>query len=82
VTQALFTFHSSHAAMAAEICCEEAGFSCRLIPLPSSLSAGCGLALLCPREEREKVASLLACEDIPFESVYAGDRTVWQKEQA
>ena len=43
----LITFHSSHAAMEAELLGEEAGFSCRLVPLPPDISAGCGLVLMC-----------------------------------
>lgn len=82
MTQALFTFASAHAAMEAELDCEEAGLPCRLIPLPASLSAGCGLALLCPRETQAAALRLMARKQIPVEAVYLGDQRGWQKERA
>jgi hypothetical protein len=43
--QIIFTFPSTHAAMAAEDTLREAGFALEIIPPPPPLSAGCGLAI-------------------------------------
>lgn len=82
MTQALFTFASAHVAMEAELDCEEAGLPCRLIPLPASLSAGCGLALLCPQETQAAAFRLMARGRIPVEAVYLGDKNSWRRESA
>jgi hypothetical protein len=41
----VFTFPSTHAAMAAEDALREAGLALEIIPPPPPLSAGCGLAI-------------------------------------
>jgi len=40
----LFTFNSTHQALLTEKTLKDLGFSVRLIPVPRSISASCGLA--------------------------------------
>ena len=79
MSQVLYTFSSSHTAMEAELLCEEEGHPCRLIPLPSILSAGCGLALLCPAASRGMVAGLLRQHHLMTEGLYQGAGKVWEE---
>jgi len=79
VSQVLYTFSSSHTAMEAELLFEEVGHPCRLIPLPSMISAGCGLALLCPAASRGAVAGLLRQHQLQTEGLYAGAGKVWEE---
>lgn len=77
----LITFHSSHAAMEAELLGEEAGFSCRLVPLPPDISAGCGLVLMCGEAEVEGVLALLLNHAVPVEEVYSGMPGHWKRRE-
>ena len=45
VGDAVFTFDTTHQAMAAEDILREAGFSLEVVPPPRRLTSGCGLAL-------------------------------------
>lgn len=57
--QIVFTFHSTHAAIAAEDALRDAGFALEIIPPPTPLSAGCGLAIrLAAADEQAAVATL------------------------
>ena len=59
--QIIFTFPSTHAAMAAEDALREAGFALEIVPPPPPLSAGCGLAIrLAAALERDAVDTLAA----------------------
>ena len=40
----IITFHTTTEAMAMEKACKESGAEGRIIPVPRSISAGCGLA--------------------------------------
>lgn len=62
----LFTFASTHHAMAAERMCEQA-FACRLIPLPPVISAGCGLALRVEEKNVTAAKQMLTQAQIPFD---------------
>ena len=46
-------FHTTAEAMAMEKVCLEKNVPGRLIPLPTSISAGCGLALVCRLKRQE-----------------------------
>lgn len=54
----VLTFATTEAALAAEAFCTERGLPGRLIPLPQSLSAGCGLAWRVPLEQAETLRVL------------------------
>lgn len=73
----LYTFSSSHAAMEAELTCEQEGLPLRLIPLPSTISAGCGLALLLSFDLQPQVTALLIKSSIPFEAIYRKEGPHW-----
>ncbi|NLX83158.1 MAG: DUF3343 domain-containing protein [Clostridiales bacterium] len=79
MSQLLYTFSSSHTAMEAELLCEDAGHPCRLIPLPSMISAGCGLALLCPDAYGAAVNHLLTTHRLHLEGLYQGGGKTWEK---
>lgn len=81
MSQVLFTFSSSHAAMEAELTVEGEGLAARLIPLPSTISAGCGLALLANSALKRHIHALLGQHHIPFEAVYIKTEERWEKQQ-
>lgn len=51
----IISFHTTADAMAMEKECKERGVSGRLIPVPRSISAGCGLAFCAELKERDAV---------------------------
>lgn len=55
----IVTFHTTASAMAMEKYCKEHGIAGRLIPVPRSISAGCGLAWCAAPEQREELRLLL-----------------------
>lgn len=66
---AVFSFASSHFAIAAELAakkCEDA----RLIPLPPEISAGCGLVLRVNENAITETVSILKDAEIPYEEIY------------
>lgn len=73
----IFTFASSHAALACEKACDELNEHAGLIPVPSGIRAGCGMGLLLYRKSDDEAvafAHLLhekACVATQLEGVYA-----------
>ena len=57
----IITFHTTTEAMAMEKVCKENGADGRLIPVPRSISAGCGLAW-CAKLESEEALRILMRE--------------------
>ncbi|MCR4711109.1 MAG: DUF3343 domain-containing protein [Clostridia bacterium] len=55
----LITFRSTEDAMAAERILQAAGIAGRLVPIPASISAGCGLCFIAPPEEGTRMEELL-----------------------
>ncbi|MEG1594176.1 MAG: DUF3343 domain-containing protein [Oscillibacter sp.] len=64
------TFPTTTAAMAMEFACTGAKVPGRLIPVPRSISAGCGLCWAAPLESRGAVEALLLAEKIQIDGVY------------
>lgn len=64
----IFSFASSHYAMAAEQAASQIP-EARLIPLPPEISAGCGLALRVDETNIQKAIAFLAEHQIPFEEL-------------
>lgn len=64
------TFATTHDAMAVEAAAREGGIPGRMIPVPSTISAGCGLAWCAPAEKRDELERALAARNLPFESVH------------
>ena len=54
-TRLIATFHTTAAAMAMESACARLGVPGRLIPVPRSITAGCGMCWAAPPEEGEAV---------------------------
>ncbi|MGI5064492.1 DUF3343 domain-containing protein [Treponema putidum] len=76
-TYGLFSFSSSHHAIAAEAITADAVTAsgenlteARLIPLPPEISAGCGLVLRVNEEGITKASSLLKGAEIPYTGTY------------
>ena len=63
-------FHTTADAIAMEKRCKETGTPGRLIPIPRSISAGCGLAWCAPLEEKEKVVEVLRKAEIEEEELH------------
>lgn len=64
----IFSFSSSHYAIAAEVAAGK-DYS-RLIPLPPEVSAGCGLVLRVKEDAVKKTIECLQEADIPYEEVF------------
>lgn len=63
----VLTFASTSDAMAVEAAARESGFPGRMIPIPSEVSAGCGLAWCAPAEEREALEAGLEEAGLAYE---------------
>ena len=68
--QLVITFSTTTAAMAMEKRAQEMGIFGRLIPLPSEISAGCGLSWKTNPEEKEKILVFLEVEKLKWEAMY------------
>lgn len=64
------TFHTTADAMAMEKACKEQGAEGRLIPVPRTISAGCGLAWCAPLECREVLAEVMSSVGIEEEEMH------------
>lgn len=62
----IFTFRSTHDAIAAERALAGAGLGARVLPLPAQIGAGCGLCLrVWPKEWRRAAEALAAAGICP-----------------
>lgn len=68
--QLVIAFSTTTAAMAMEKRAQEMGIFGRLIPLPSEISAGCGLSWKTKPEEKEKILVFLEEEKLKWEAMY------------
>ena len=64
------TFHTTADAMAMEKACREYNVPGRLIPVPRSISAGCGMAWCMAVEDRDKILRVLKERNIEQEDVH------------
>ena len=64
----IVSFPTTTAAMRMEKCAALHNVPGRLIPLPTEVSAGCGLAWKAKPEDREAVLSMIQAEQIAFEA--------------
>ncbi|MBR5970763.1 MAG: DUF3343 domain-containing protein [Lachnospiraceae bacterium] len=55
----IVTFHTTTEAIAFERMCREEGIAGRLIPVPKTLSAGCGMAWSAPEDAASALGSLM-----------------------
>ena len=65
------TFRTTTGAMAMEALCREQDVPGRLIPVPRSITAGCGICWAAPREARETVEELVMKEHLDVDGIYA-----------
>lgn len=63
-------FHTTADAMAMERACKEKSVPGRLIPVPRSVSAGCGLAWCAALEERGQIVELMQNAGIEEEALH------------
>ena len=66
----VITFHTTTAAMAMEHCCRENSLDGRLIPVPGTISAGCGLAWCAGLEHEAVLRNCMDGYGIEFQGVY------------
>ena len=65
------TFRTTAGAMAMEAACREEGLPGRLIPVPRSVTAGCGLCWAAPPDSREAVEELVMKKGLDVDGIYA-----------
>lgn len=63
----LLAAHSTHLVIKFEMILKESGIQCRVIPLPSELSASCGLSVKTDLENLEKIREILKRESLDME---------------
>lgn len=66
----LVTFRTTAGAMAMEERCHAAGLPGRLIPVPRSITAGCGLCWMAPPEARKVLEELVIREKLDVDGLY------------
>lgn len=66
----VITFHTTTAAMAIERICKECGADGRLIPVPGSISADCGLAWCAGNESEDALLELMVLHGITPQGIY------------
>lgn len=64
------TFHTTADAMAMEKACKESGVDGRLIPVPRSISAGCGLSWCAGLDARNILTEVMNRVGIEEDDVY------------
>ena len=64
------TFHTTADAMAMEKACKEHNVPGRIIPVPRTISAGCGLAWCAELDEREQISDMMKQVGIQEEDMH------------
>ena len=65
----VITFHTTTEAMAMEKACKELGTDGRIIPVPTSITAGCGLAWCAKPESKEHLKNLMENQGILYQEI-------------
>ena len=65
------TFRTTAGAMAMERACQTAGLPGRLIPVPRSITAGCGMCWAAPPSAREALEELVMEQHLMIDGIYA-----------
>lgn len=65
------TFRTTTGAMAMERACKAAGVPGRLIPVPRTITAGCGMCWAAPPAAREAVEELVMAQRLDVDGIYA-----------
>ena len=66
----VITFHTPTAAMAMEKICKEQGADGRIIPVPGSITADCGLAWCAGNESEDALLDLMVQHNITPQGIY------------
>ncbi len=66
----IITFHTTADAMAMEKVCKERGIAGRLIPVPRTISSGCGLSWCADLDAREELVEVMASVGICEEDIH------------
>jgi len=66
----IITFRTTTAAMAMERCCRERSLPGRLIPVPRSISAGCGMCWAAPAEMQTILEDLVMEQQLVVDGIY------------
>ncbi len=66
----VITFSTTTAAMKMEKTSKGSGFSGRLIPIPSEISAECGLAWKCEKQSEEETEIFLQEKELAWDGIY------------
>lgn len=66
----IITFHTTADAMAMEKACKECGAPGRLIPVPRTISSGCGLAWCASLTEKEVLAETMKSVGLQEEDMH------------
>ena len=66
----VITFYTTTAAMAMESVCKASGADGRIIPVPGSISADCGLAWCAKNESEEELLKLMERHKITPQGIY------------
>ena len=66
----VITFYTTTAAMAMESACKAKGADGRIIPVPSSITADCGLAWCAKNESEDTLLDLMVQHNITPQGIY------------
>ena len=66
----VISFYTTTAAMAMETLCKERGAAGRIIPVPGSISADCGLAWCAKNESEDELLNLMVQHNITPQGIY------------
>lgn len=55
----LFLFESTHAVIKAERICDKNGITCKIVPVPRSISSQCGMGIEVSEKQEKIVANIL-----------------------
>ena len=66
----VFSFRTTSEALGFERFCKEQGLPDRLIPIPRSITAGCGYAWCAPLSQKERIVQLAQENGIAFEALH------------
>lgn len=66
----IITFHTTTDAMAMESLCKAQSLSGRMIPVPGTITADCGLAWCVEPQMEEALLGALEAAGIPYQGVY------------
>lgn len=66
----IITFHTTTDAMAMERLCKQKGVRGRIIPVPVSITAGCGLAWCAPPDSEGELTGLIADRGLHIQGMH------------